>query len=81
MGILNVTPCSFWANSRVETLERAVTAGRQMFDDGAWGSTSAVNPPGPVLCRCRCRCPDIGRPVHVDPHASTDLPYPSAATS
>ncbi|AWT55557.1 dihydropteroate synthase [Mycolicibacterium smegmatis] len=36
MGILNVTPDSFWANSRFETLERAVSAGRQMFDDGAW---------------------------------------------
>lgn len=36
MGILNATPDSFWANSRFETLERAVSAGRQMFDDGAW---------------------------------------------
>ncbi|AWT55562.1 short-chain fatty acyl-CoA regulator family protein [Mycolicibacterium smegmatis] len=25
--------------------------------------------------------PYIGRPVHVDPHSSTDLPYPSASTS
>lgn len=36
MGVLNVTPDSFWANSRFETPERAVSAGRQMFDDGAW---------------------------------------------
>lgn len=36
MGILNATPDSFWAKSRFETLERAVVAGRQMFDDGAW---------------------------------------------
>ena len=36
MGILNATPDSFWDKSRFETLERAVSAGRQMFDDGAW---------------------------------------------
>ena len=36
MGILNATPDSFWAKSRFETLERAATAGRQMFDAGAW---------------------------------------------
>jgi dihydropteroate synthase len=36
MGILNATPDSFWAKSRFETLERAVSAGRQMFDAGAW---------------------------------------------
>jgi dihydropteroate synthase len=36
MGIVNVTPDSFWADSRFPTAERAVAAGRQMFDDGAW---------------------------------------------
>jgi dihydropteroate synthase len=36
MGIVNVTPDSFWAESRFETVDRAVIAGRQMFDDGAW---------------------------------------------
>jgi dihydropteroate synthase len=36
MGILNATPDSFWAKSRFETLERAVIAGRHMFDAGAW---------------------------------------------
>jgi dihydropteroate synthase len=36
MGILNATPDSFWAQSRFGTVERAVRAGRQMFDQGAW---------------------------------------------
>jgi dihydropteroate synthase len=36
MGIVNATPDSFWAKSRFETLDRAVSAGRQMFDAGAW---------------------------------------------
>ena len=36
MGILNATPDSFWAASRFGTVDRAVQAGRTMFDDGAW---------------------------------------------
>ncbi|BBY57396.1 dihydropteroate synthase [Mycolicibacterium sarraceniae] len=36
MGIVNVTPDSFWAESRFETLEQAVRAGQQMFEAGAW---------------------------------------------
>ncbi|MGU3502565.1 dihydropteroate synthase [Mycobacterium sp. C31M] len=36
MGILNATPDSFWAPSRFGTVERAVQAGRVMFDNGAW---------------------------------------------
>ncbi|CAJ1581483.1 dihydropteroate synthase [[Mycobacterium] wendilense] len=33
--MVNVTPDSFWTRSRFETLERAPSAGRKMFDDGA----------------------------------------------
>jgi dihydropteroate synthase len=36
MGILNVTPDSFWAKSRFETRAQAVAAGGQMFAAGAW---------------------------------------------
>ncbi len=36
MGILNATPDSFWAQSRFDTVDRAVEAGLMMFDDGAW---------------------------------------------
>jgi dihydropteroate synthase len=36
MGILNVTPDSFWNQSRFTTVECAVAAGQQMFDAGAW---------------------------------------------
>lgn len=36
MGILNATSDSFWAQSRFDTVDRAVEAGLMMFDDGAW---------------------------------------------
>lgn len=36
MGVVNVTPDSFWAASRYETAERAIAAGREMFELGAW---------------------------------------------
>lgn len=35
MGILNITPDSFYAGSRVVTTEQAVTTGRQMIAEGA----------------------------------------------
>lgn len=36
MGIVNATPDSFWSGSRYETAERAIAAGRDMFELGAW---------------------------------------------
>ncbi|MEV7551585.1 dihydropteroate synthase [Amycolatopsis sp. NPDC089917] len=36
MGVLNVTPDSFWQGSRYDATERAISAGEEMFADGAW---------------------------------------------
>lgn len=36
MGIINATPDSFWEGSRYAATERAIAAGEQMFDLGAW---------------------------------------------
>lgn len=36
MGILNVTPDSFWAASRYEAVQHAVEAGKRMLQLGAW---------------------------------------------
>jgi dihydropteroate synthase len=36
MGILNLTPDSFWAGSRFDATEKAISAGEEMFEAGAW---------------------------------------------
>ncbi|MEE1757903.1 dihydropteroate synthase [Streptomyces sp. SP18BB07] len=36
MGIVNATPDSFWSGSRFDTTEQAISAGREMFEQGAW---------------------------------------------
>ncbi|RSN45255.1 dihydropteroate synthase [Amycolatopsis sp. WAC 04197] len=36
MGVLNVTPDSFWPGSRYAAAERAIESGMEMFGDGAW---------------------------------------------
>ncbi len=36
MGILNVTPDSFWSASRFENVDHAIAAGTKMYDAGAW---------------------------------------------
>lgn len=36
MGILNVTPDSFWAGSRYAATEEAIAAGEEIFEAGAW---------------------------------------------
>ncbi|WP_298180205.1 dihydropteroate synthase [Saccharomonospora sp.] len=36
MGIVNATPDSLWSGNRHHTVERAIAAGRAMFELGAW---------------------------------------------
>ncbi|RYF56704.1 MAG: dihydropteroate synthase, partial [Comamonadaceae bacterium] len=36
MGILNLTPDSFWAGSRYAATEEAIAAGEAIFEAGAW---------------------------------------------